>query len=127
MSLSIGAGRISVSGVTELETASISYNSLKGWDDAGRSEQLLALSRAVERTRAYGDLWAYMLVAEGAVDVAGEFDLKPWDVAALIPVVREAGGTVTTLDGGDDVLTDGGLLASCDDTLAPVRAKISGA
>ena len=104
--------RISVSGVTELAAASISYNSLKGWDDAGRSEQLLALSRAVERTRAYGDLWAYMLVAEGAIDVAGEFDLKPWDVAALIPVVREAGGTVTTLDGGPDVLTNGGLLAS---------------
>jgi histidinol-phosphatase len=104
--------RISVSGVAELADASVSYNSLKGWDDAGRSAQLLELSRAVSRTRAYGDLWSYMLLAEGAIDVAGEFDLKPWDIAALVPVIREAGGTVTTLDGGDDVLTNGGLLAT---------------
>jgi histidinol-phosphatase len=51
-------------------------------------------------------------VAEGAVDVAGEFDLKPWDTAALVPIVREAGGTATTAAGGDDVLTDGSLIVS---------------
>jgi histidinol-phosphatase len=111
-----GAGtqprRLSVSGVDGLGEASLSYNSLKGWDGAGRVDELLALSRVVGRTRAYGDLWSYMLVAEGAVDIAGEFDLKPWDVAAIVPIVREAGGTVTTVDGGDDVLTDGGLLVS---------------
>lgn len=104
--------RLGVSGIDELSAASISYNSLKGWDDAGRLDALIALSRAVDRTRAYGDLWSYMLLAEGAVDMVGEFDLKPWDVAALVPVIREAGGTVTTVDGGDDVLTNGGLLAT---------------
>lgn len=104
--------RLSVSGIDALEEASISYNSLKGWDEAGRLDRLIDLSRVVGRTRAYGDLWAYMLVAEGAVDVAGEFDLKPWDAAALVPIVREAGGTATTVSGGDDVLTDGSLLVS---------------
>ena len=112
--------RISVSGIDDLADATVSYNSLKGWDDAGRSAQLLDLSRAVGRTRAYGDLWSYMLLAEGAIDVAGEFDLKPWDIAALVPVIREAGGTVTTLDGGDDVLTNGGLLA----TNGPLHAGV---
>lgn len=95
--------RLSVSGVSELGEASLSYNSLKGWDEAGRLDALVALSRAVDRTRAYGDLWSYMLVAEGAVDVAGEFDLKPWDIAAIIPVIREAGGTATTADGGESI------------------------
>ena len=54
-----------VSGVDELAEASLSYNSLKGWDDAGRLDNLLALSRAVGRTRAYGDLWSYMLRGRG--------------------------------------------------------------
>ena len=103
--------RLAVSGIDELADASLSYNSLKGWDEAGRLDSLLALSRQVGRTRAYGDLWAYMLVAEGAVDIAGEFDLKPWDIAALVPVVREAGGRVTTLT-GTDALTDGNILVS---------------
>jgi histidinol-phosphatase len=105
------ARRLAVSGVDDLADASLSYNSLKGWDDAGRLDPLIALSRQVDRTRAYGDLWAYMLVAEGAVDIAGEFDLKPWDIAALVPVVREAGGRVTTITGGE-LLTDGSILVS---------------
>lgn len=103
--------RLSVSGIDELGEASLSYNSLKGWDDAGHLDGLLSLSRAVGRTRAYGDLWAYMLVAEGAVDLAGEYDLKPWDIAALVPVVREAGGRVTSLT-GDEPLVDDSILVS---------------
>jgi len=107
--------RLAVSGVDQLAEASLSYNSLKGWDQAGRLDPLIALSREVGRTRAFGDLWSYMLVAEGAVDIAGEFDLKPWDIAALVPVVREAGGRVTTVTGGDplgddSVLVTNGLL-----------------
>ena len=105
------ARRLAVSGVNDLADASLSYNSLKGWDEAGHLDPLIALSRQVDRTRAYGDLWAYMLVAEGAVDIAGEFDLKPWDIAALVPVVREAGGRVTTITGGE-LLTDGSILVS---------------
>ena len=103
--------RIRVSGVDRLEDATLSYNSFRGWDEAGRLDQLVALNRAIGRTRAFGDLWSYMLVAEGAIDLAGEFDLKPWDIAALVPVVREAGGRVSSLDGGDPLFA-GSLLAS---------------
>jgi len=104
--------RLSVSGIDDLAEASLSYNSLIGWDEAGRLDDLVRLSRAVGRTRAYGDLWAYMLVAEGAVDLAGEYDLKPWDIAALVPVVREAGGRVTTLGGGDPLADDSILVSN---------------
>jgi len=91
--------RLQVSRVAELADSSISYNSLKGWDEAGRLESLLSLSRAVWRTRAYGEMWSYMLVAEGALDIAGEFDLQPYDMAALIPVIEEAGGRFSSVDG----------------------------
>lgn len=95
------ARRIQVSGIDDPAEATLSYNSLKHWDEAGRLDQLIGLSRAVGRTRAFGDLWSYMLLAEGAIDIAAEFDVKPWDVAALYPIVREAGGTVTDVAGGD--------------------------
>jgi histidinol-phosphatase len=88
-----------VSGVADLADASLSYNSLQQWDDDGRTDALLALSRQVWRTRAYGDMWSYMLVAEGVLDVAGEPDMKPWDMAALVPIVEEAGGRFSSLEG----------------------------
>lgn len=94
--------RIHVSKITELSEASISYNSLQQWDNAGYLDELVSLSRRVWRTRAYGDFWSYMLLAEGLLEVAGEFDLKPYDMAALLPIVREAGGTFTSVDGHPD-------------------------
>lgn len=92
-------GRLAVSGVGQLSDALLSYNSLQGWDDAGALDGLLALSRSVWRTRALGDFWSYVLVAEGQVDIAGEHDLKVYDLAALVPIVTEAGGAFTALDG----------------------------
>ena len=91
--------RLRVSGIADLAEATLSYNSIKHWDQYGRLDKLIALSREVGRTRAFGDLWSYMLLAEGAIDIAGEFDVKPWDIAALVPIVREAGGRITDADG----------------------------
>ncbi len=91
--------RLRVSGVASLDDAVLSYNSLPGWDDAGRLDQIIDLTRSVWRARAIGDMWSYMLVAEGAIDIAGEFDLQPYDMAALQPIVEEAGGRFTSVDG----------------------------
>jgi histidinol-phosphatase len=91
--------QIGVSGVADLASASLSYASLGGWDEIGKAEAFAALLRRCWRTRAYGDFWSYMLLAEGAVDIAAEPELKVWDMAALDIVVREAGGTFTSLAG----------------------------
>ncbi|MCS0644722.1 inositol monophosphatase family protein [Curtobacterium flaccumfaciens] len=104
-------GPLRVSGVSELADVSLSYNSIQQWDDDDRLEPLVDLSRRVWRTRAYGDMWSYMMVAEGVLDVAGEPDLKPWDIAALVPIVEEAGGRFTSLD-GDPGPWHGSALAS---------------
>ncbi|QHC66198.1 histidinol-phosphatase [Rathayibacter sp. VKM Ac-2759] len=107
--------RLRVSQVADLADATFSYNSIQQWDGAGRLEQLLELARSVFRDRAYGDAWAYMLVAEGLIDGAGEFDVKPYDLAALIPIVEEAGGRFTSVDGepgpwhGSSLATNGVL------------------
>jgi histidinol-phosphatase len=90
---------IRVSGVAELADASLSFQSIAQWDEAGYLDRLIALTRSVWRDRAYGDMWSYMLLAEGLIDAAGEFDVKPYDLAALIPVVEEAGGRFTSVTG----------------------------
>ncbi len=104
-----------VSDVSLLEDASLSYSSLTGWDRHGRLEEFVTLLRRVWRSRAYGDFWSYMLVAEGAVDVALEPELHLHDMAAVAAVVQEAGGRFTSLagidgpGGGDALATNGPL------------------
>jgi len=95
------ASRCQVSDVRRLEDASLSYSSLHGWEERGRLEDFLSLMRRCWRTRAYSDFWSYMLVAEGAVDVAVEPELEVYDMAALDIIVREAGGMFTSLDGSE--------------------------
>jgi histidinol-phosphatase len=95
------ARRIHVSRVSELADASISLSGLTRWENAGKLPQLLELTREVWRTRDYGDMWPYMMVAEGLLEASGEYDLQVYDMAALVPIVREAGGTFTSVDGDD--------------------------
>ncbi|MCU1691122.1 MAG: histidinol-phosphate phosphatase [Frankiales bacterium] len=107
--------RLQVSQVGTLADASLSYSSLTGWERSGRLPGLLRLSDAVWRTRAYGDFWSHVLVAEGAVDASFEPEVSLWDLAALQPVVEEAGGTFTDLSGargpdGGSVVCSNGLL-----------------
>lgn len=103
--------RISVSNVAGLDSASFSYSDRVGWDEATRPGAFEALCSAVWRTRAYGDFYSHLLVAQGAVDVAAEPELNAWDVAALAPIVTEAGGKMTGLD-GSNVLTAGSGLST---------------
>lgn len=90
---------LKVSNIADLEHASLSYNNLQLWDSYGYLDRLISLSRQVWRTRAYGDFYSYMLLAEGSLDVVAEHDLKLYDIAALVPIVEQAGGTFTAIDG----------------------------
>jgi histidinol-phosphatase len=98
------ARRITVSQVSALPNASLSYSSLSGWIDRGLGDAFIGLTQRVWRTRAYGDFWSYMMVAEGAVDIAAEPELALWDMAALVPIVTEAGGRFSGLNGIDGPL-----------------------
>ena len=93
--------KLQVSGISDLADASMSYNNIKGWDAAGHLDDLIEIQRNLWRAQAIGDAWAYMLVAEGHIEAAGEWDMKPYDIAALMPIVQEAGGRFTSLTGVD--------------------------
>jgi len=96
--------RLRVSGVAAMADASFSFSDAVDWDR--HSSTPGALQRIIDATwrqRGYGDFLSHMLVAEGAVDVSAEPTLAPWDMAALIPVVEEAGGRATGFRGGDPI------------------------
>lgn len=104
-----------VSEVWRLGDAQLSYGSLRSFETVGMGESFLALARRCARTRAFGDFWSHMLVAEGAVDVALDPIAAPWDLAALQVIVEEAGGRLTDLSGqrhieGGNAVTTNGLL-----------------
>jgi histidinol-phosphatase len=96
-----------VSDVTDIEDAYLSYASISAWVDAGQGQEFVDLLRSCWRTRAYGDFWSYMLLAEGGVDIACEPELELHDMAACAIIVTEAGGRFTDLAGNDGPLGTG--------------------
>lgn len=94
-----------VSNVSDLADASFAFSDPVGWD-RGSLDRLIGASW---RTRAYGDFWSHLLVAEGAVDIAAEPELNAWDVAALIPIITEAGGVMTGFDGSAALTAGSGV------------------
>ena len=109
------ATRCHVSDVSKLCDASLSYSSLTGWEEQGRLDGFLSLTRSVWRTRGFGDFWSHVLVADGSADISAEPEVSLWDLAALQVIIEEAGGRFTDLngratpDGGSVVCTNGHL------------------
>ena len=87
-----GRGPVRTSALAELSCTS---PEMLG-DDLPRWQKLAAL---VRRNYWGGDCYAYGLLALGQIDVIVECDLKPWDWAALLPVIVGAGGVVTDWQG----------------------------
>ncbi|MBO3084798.1 histidinol-phosphatase [Cellulomonas fengjieae] len=120
------ASQLRVSGVDRLEDASLSYSSLSGWEERGQLDAFLGLTRRTWRTRAYGDFWSHVLVAEGAVDLSAEPELALHDMAALVPIVTEAGGMFTSIRGvpgpfgGSALVSNGRLHAAALEYLDPL-------
>jgi histidinol-phosphatase len=105
--------KIQVSKVDEIKNAHVGYSDFIGFGDHFAGFQ--SIFNEAWRTRAVGDFWSHMLVAEGVMDIAIEPSLALWDMAPLDVIVREAGGTYTDLQGnpgpwGNSGLTTNGLL-----------------
>ena len=107
--------QIHASPVGKLEDAHLTYDSITDFDQHGGTVRFLSLLRRCTRARGFGDFWAHMLVAEGAVEIAIEPAVAAWDMAAVQIIVEEAGGRFTDLrgnarfDGGSGLSTNGPL------------------
>lgn len=95
--------RLQASTVDTIAESSVSFQSIAQWDEVGRVDDVVRLSRAVWRDRGYGDAWPYMLLAEGRLEMVAEFGVKEYDIAALHPIITEAGGRMTAFDGSESL------------------------
>jgi histidinol-phosphatase len=104
---------IRASAIDTLKDAHLTYDSVIDFDQHGGAVRFLSLMRHCTRTRGFGDFWAHMLVAEGAVEIAIEPAVAIWDMAPVQVIVEEAGGRFTDMrgepriDGGSALSTNG--------------------
>lgn len=107
-----------VSRVTALSEARISATSSKLLHDQGRWAAYERLRAASYTDRGWADAYGYALLATGRVEVVLDPVMSIWDTAALLPVVTEAGGTLTDWSGRpthtapEALATNGALLAA---------------
>jgi histidinol-phosphatase len=94
-----GKRRLAVSGIQRVENAQLFHGSLGGVETNQSKPELIGLANRTERQRGFGDFYQHVLVAEGAGEIAVDPIVSPWDVAALLILVEEAGGRGTSLQG----------------------------
>ena len=99
---------------TPLGEAMVVSGGLRSMQEFGLEPFYSELSAAAWRVRGLGDFWGHMLVARGAAQVMVDPTVRTWDTTAVEVIVREAGGTITQLDGSP--LRDG---SSCLTTCGP--------
>ncbi len=95
--------------VTELSQARLMFTGPTSDIRCGRAEVLPKFLQQVRIARGWGDCYGHMLVATGRADIALDPQMSPWDIAALIPIVREAGGSCTDWKGSECVTTGDGV------------------
>jgi histidinol-phosphatase len=109
--------RIHISNVDLLKNAILGTSDFNSFDQAGHADIYEEMSRQVQKQRGYGDYFGFVLVAQGSIEMMLDYGVHPWDVAAIIPIIEEAGGIMTAWDGKmplnrPDVLASNGLLHS---------------
>jgi len=118
--------RIRVSEITALADAQVLYGSGHEIERSGRAPGFPSLLGDVWRERGFGDFWGYALLAEGAAEAMIEVGLSPWDAAAPMLLIEEAGGRVTDFE-GRRMIDSGTFLASNGQLHEEVRRRLIGA
>lgn len=90
---------INVDPVERLEDATVITSGAEAFYACGLGDLFEALVGRCRRSRGFGDFWGHVLVARGAAHVMIDPEVSVWDVAALEPIVREAGGRISDLSG----------------------------
>ncbi len=96
-------------GLGQAYLAATTPDMFEGDDESGFNR----LAKAVRMRRFGGDCYLYCMLALGHIDIVAEAQLKPFDIAPLIPIVEKAGGVVTRW-GGEDGSANGRYIACGD-------------
>lgn len=120
--------KVRVAADKPLETAFCSASGVHGCDlseDHPGAPGLGAIVRQVRKFRMLGDCQQHALLCRGGVDLAVDTIMQPWDTAALVPCIREAGGVATSMAGeAQGVVGSGSLLAACGPRLHAEAVKL---
>jgi histidinol-phosphatase len=96
-----GPERLHVSGVDSLADAFVVHSPVEEWLGGAHAARFAGLATSARDTRGLSDAWAQVLVAQGSVDAYVELArCFEWDWAATGLIVEEAGGRLTTFEGG---------------------------
>jgi histidinol-phosphatase len=113
--------RIQVSSKLELNDSFVSASGVHNSDITSNKENPFNLREIINKAKKFrfcGDCMQHALLCRGKLDVAIDTIMQPWDTAAIIPCIEEAGGIATTLDGKrEGVVFGGSLLSTCNETL----------
>ncbi|MFZ1684869.1 MAG: inositol monophosphatase family protein [Candidatus Zixiibacteriota bacterium] len=91
--------RVHVSRKRRINQSMLSFSSLTSFDGAKKETGMLKLIHQCRRSRSFGDLWAYHLLASGKLEMVIEGKIKPMDVAPFVRIITEAGGDTSDLKG----------------------------
>ncbi len=117
------AQRIATRSCPSIEDAVMSATHPDIFRGAAEIEGFARIKARARMTRFGGDCYAYCLLAAGFLDLVVEADLKPHDIAALVPIIENAGGRVTTWDGAPAV-AGGRIVAAGDPHLHEAALEI---
>jgi histidinol phosphatase-like enzyme (inositol monophosphatase family) len=101
--------RCSVSTVSELARATVLTTDERFTPTPHRRDGWVALSNQANTSRTWGDCYGYLLVATGRAEVMVDGIMTPWDAAALLPVITEAGGVFVDYNGRPTAFGDGSI------------------
>jgi histidinol phosphatase-like enzyme (inositol monophosphatase family) len=107
--------RTTVTDQPDLHRARMMFTEPTHWRTTGRHDTIMKLMDRIHISRGWGDCYGHILVATGRAEIAVDPLMSPWDIAALIPILREARGHCTdwhghdSLTGGDGVSTNAAL------------------
>ena len=123
--------RCRVSSVDRLEAATVLTTDERFHSDCARRETWARLAARAAVSRTWGDCYGYLLVATGRAEVMTDDILSPWDAAAVMPIIQEAGGVFTNWDGeatafgGSAVATNAALAEEVRSLLLPLSDPVS--
>jgi histidinol-phosphatase len=101
--------RAQVSSVAKLEDALFCQTNFLRWETVGRWKAMLELLRQVGLARGWGDCYGHVLVATGRAEIMVDPSLNPWDAAALVPILTEAGGCFIDWTGETTIYSGNGI------------------
>jgi histidinol-phosphatase len=95
--------RIHVSSIDKLANSQLFYSGITWFHESGCMNSFIEFAGATQRQRGFGDFYGFMLVAQGSGEIMVDHGVHAWDIAALKPIIEEAGGQFSNWNGGFDL------------------------